>query len=169
MTDIYLGHPRELIEAAVVLPDAHFMQMDDFLFQQHGLGPRYALVQTQDYRGHQPLSYAYLDLPGTNYDLITSIDNPLDLGAFEYLATDESLVACLTSIWISRSGYMPTRQQLALALIRARAENVKAGDELGAHRLVKWARIYERRAHWIATNRQLAYAKNVIDWGALKL
>lgn len=169
MSDLYLGHPRELIEAAVVLLDGHFVQLDDFLFERHGLGPRYARVQTQDYRGHRALSYSYLDLPGTNYDLITSIDNPRDLGAFEYLASSKNLVDCLIMIWISRSGYTPTRQQLALALIRARAENVVGTDELGAHRLVKWALTYERRAHWIATHRQLAYANDVIDWDALRL
>lgn len=169
MSNLYLGHPRELIEAAVVLPSGHFVQLEDLVFEQHGLGPRFARVQTQDYRGHRSLSYAYLDLPGTTYDLITLIDNPRDLGAFDDLASDEVLNDRLTVTWISRSGYMPTPQQLALALIRARKECVQVSDELGVHRLVKWASDYERRAHWVTTNRQKAYSATVINWEALGL
>lgn len=168
MTDIYLGHPRELVDMAIVLPEANFVQLDDFLFEQHGLGSRYARVQTVEFRGHRPLSYAYLLLPGSTCELITELDNPRDLGAYEDLATDKHLVERLTVTFIDRSEHFPTRQQLALALIRAQVENVQATDELGVHRLVKWALTYERRAHWIATNRRLAYAKNVIDWDALR-
>lgn len=169
MMDLYLGHPRELVDLAIVLPDAHFVELDDMLFKQHGLGPRYARVKAQQYRGHRPLSYAYLDLPGTTFELITEHEQPRDLGAFEDLATDARLVERLTATWIDRSDRFPTRQQLALALIRARVENVQAGDELGAHRLVKWALAYEGRAHWIATHRQQAFAKAHIDWQALRL
>ncbi|MHB1591977.1 MAG: hypothetical protein ACYCTW_10660 [Sulfuricella sp.] len=169
MTDMYLGHPRELIELAVVLPSSHFVQLDDFLFEQHGLGPRYARVQNQDYRGHRVLSYAYLDMPGTTYDLITALDNPRDLGSSEYLATDEALVEHLTATFIDRSDYFPTRQQLTLALICARAEGVQASDELGMHRLAKWTLIYEKRAHWMTKNRHLAYSLPSINWEAMRL
>ncbi|HUX62227.1 hypothetical protein [Sulfuricella sp.] len=169
MTDIYLGHPRELIEMAVVLPSGHFVQLDDFLFDLHGLGPRFARVQTQDYRGHRALSYAYLDMPGTTYDLISELDNPRDLGAYEDLATDEALAEHLTAIFIEQSDYFPTHQQLALALICARAKGMQASDELGMHRLAKWALAYEKRAHWISKNRQLAYSLPSINWEAMKL
>lgn len=169
MTDIYLGHPRELVDLAVVLPSGHFVQLDDSLFDLHGLGPRFARVQTQDYRGHRPLSYAYLDMPGTTYDFISKLDNPLDLGAYEDLTADESLVERLTTIFIERSGYFPTHQQLALALICARVESVQASDELGIHRLAKWALAYEKRAHWITRNRQLAYSLPSINWEAMRL
>lgn len=169
MTDIYLGHPRELIELAVVLPSDHFVQLDDLLFELHGLGPRYARVQTQDYRGHRALSYAYLDMPGTTYDLITELDNPRDLGTYGNLATDEALVESLTATFIERSDCFPTRQQLALALICARADGVLASNELGMHRLAKWALVYERRAHWITKNRQLAYGLPSINWEAMRL
>ena len=167
--DLYLGHPRELVDMAVVIPTGHFVQLDDFLFEQHGLGPRIARVQTLDHRGHRSLSYAYMEIEDTNYDLITSLDNPQDLGLLEDLATDEHLLERLTITWISRTDYFPTHQQLAIALLRARAEHVQAGDELGLHRLVKWAATYERRAFWIITNRQKAYAQAVIDWPALGL
>lgn len=167
--DIYLGHSRELVNLAVVLPTGHFVQLDDFLFELHGLGPRIAQVQTQDYRGHRQLSYAYLSLPDTTYDLITELDNPRDLGSYDDLISDQVLTDAITTAWISRHGFMPTPQQQALALIRANAEHVIAGDELGTHRLVKWAHTYERRAHWIATHRQDAYATTNINWPALGL
>lgn len=167
--DLYLGHPRELVDMAVIIPTGHFVQLDDFLFEQHGLGPRIARVQTLDHRGHRSLSYAYMEIEDTNYDLITSLDNPQDLGSFESLASDDYLTERLTITWISRTEYCPTHQQLAIALLRARAEHVQAGDELGLHRLVKWAQTYERRAYWIITNRQKAYAQTVIDWPALGL
>ena len=115
MTDLYLGHPRELVDLAVVLPDAHFVQLDDWLFDRHGLGPRYARVRTQHYRGHRALSYAYLDLPATTFELITEHEQPIDLGAYEDLATDERLVERLTATCIDRSDHFPSRQQLALA------------------------------------------------------
>jgi hypothetical protein len=169
MTDIYLGHPRELVDLAVVIPSGHFVQLDDFLFELHGLGPRFARVQTQNYRGHRALSYAYLDMPGTTYDLISELDNPRDLGNHENLATDQDLVEHLTAIFVERSGHFPTQQQLSLALICARAEVVHASDELGMHRLAKWALIYEKRAHWMTKNRQLAYSLPSINWEAMKL
>lgn len=168
-TDMYLGHPPELIAQAVVLPHGHFVQLDDMLFAQHGLGPRFAQILTNDYRQHRSLSYAFWDLPNTNYDLITEQDAPQNLGSFEDLIVDGELLERLTATFINRSSHYPTAQQLALALIRVRAENVEAADELGLHRLVKWALAYERRAHWISTHRQLAYAKDVIDWQALGL
>jgi hypothetical protein len=167
--NLYLGHPPESIERAVVLPHGHFVQMNDWLFNLHGLGPRYARVQTQDYRGLRELSYAYLDLPGTAYDLVTSNDNPLDRGTLEELVRNKPLVDRLISTFFARTDTMPTPQQLALALIRAQVENVQAGDELGEHRLVKWALTYELRAHWITTHRQLAFAKDRIDWDALSI
>lgn len=169
MMDLYLGHPRELVDLAIVLPDAHFVELADDLFSRHGLGARYARVKTQQYRGHRALSYAYLDLPGTTFELITEHEKPRDLGAFEDLATDAHLVERLTATFIDRADRFPTRQQLALALIRARAETVQAGDELGAHRLVKWALAYEHRAHWIATHRQQAFVSERINWQALRL
>lgn len=168
-TDLYLGHPPELIEQAVVLPHGHFVQLDDMLFQQHGLGPRFAQVLTNHYRQHRRLSYAFWSLPGTNYDLITLQDAPQDLGSFDDLIANRELVDLLTAIFISRNDQHPTPAQLALMLIRARAENMRIGDALGAHRLVKWVLTYERRAHWISTHRQVAFAKDVISWQALEL
>lgn len=168
-TDNYLGHPPELIAQAVVLPHGHFVQLDDILFQQHGLGPRFARVLTNDYRQHRSLSYAFWDMPGTNYDLITRHDSPQDLGSFEDLIANCELVDQLTATFLGRGGHYPTPAQLALALIRARAESVQIDDQLGVHRLVKWALAYERRAHWIATHRQQAFLQSSIDWPALGL
>lgn len=168
-TDNYLGHPPELIAQAVVLPHEHFVQLDDMLFAQHGLGLRYAQVLTNDYRQHRNLSYSYWALPGTNYDLITKLDNPKDLGSFEELISSDELVHQLTTTFIQRTGRHPTPAQLALALIRAQAESLQIDDELGTHRLVKWVLIYERRAHWISTHRQLAFSMIEIDWQALGL
>lgn len=168
-TDMYLGHPPELIAQAVVLPHGHFVQLDDMLFQQNGLGPRFAQVLTNDYRQHRSLSYAFWDMPDTNYDLITEQDAPQNLGSFEDLIAAGELVDQLTATFIQRTSQHPTPAQLALALIRARAESVQIDDQLGAHRLVKWALTYERRAHWIATHRQQAFAQSAIDWPALGL
>lgn len=169
MTELYLGHPCELVDLAIVLPHGHYVQLDDWLFDRHGLGPRYARVQTVEFRGHRFLSYAWLHLPGTTFELITEHEKPVDLGSYEDLATDERLVERLTATVIDRSDKFPTPQQLALALIRARVEGVQADDELGAHRTVKWALHYERRAHWIATHRQKAFEREQIDWQALRL
>lgn len=168
-TDMYLGHSPELIARAVVFPHGHFVQLYDMLFQQYGLGPRFAQVLTNDYRQHRSLSYAFWDLPNTNYDLIIEQDAPQDLGNFEDLIADRERVHQLTAIFISRNGQQPTPAQLALALIRARAEGLQIDDQLGAHRLVKWALTYERRAHWIATHRQQAFTQSAIDWPALGL
>lgn len=168
-TNNYLGHPPELIDQAVVLPHEHFVQLDDMLFAQHGLGPRYAQVLTNNYRKHRTLSYAYWALPGTNYDLVTEQDAPQDLGSFEDLISDRERAQRLTAVFISRTGQRPTPTQLALVLIRARADALQIDDQLGAHRLVKWAQSYERRAHWIATHRQLAFSKATIDWRELGL
>lgn len=168
-TNNYLGHPPELIARAVVLPHGHFVQLDDILFQQHGLGPRFAQVLTNDYRQHRSLSYAFWDIPGTNYDLITRQDEPQDLGNFEDMIANYELVHQLTATFLGRGGHHPTPTQLALALIRARAENLQTDDQLGVHRLVKWALIYERRAHWITTHRQQAFSQSSIDWPALGL
>jgi hypothetical protein len=168
-TDNYLGHPPELIAQAVVLPHEHFVQLDDMLFAQHGLGPRFAQVMTKDYRQHRSLSYSFWNLPGTNFDLITAQDSPQDIGSFEDLIADRELVHRLTTTFIQRTGQQPTPAQLALVLIRARAESLQIDDQLGAHRLVKWVLIYERRAHWISTHRQQAFAKTSIDWPALGL
>ncbi len=44
--NLYLGHPPELVERAIILPNGHFVQLDDMLFRQHGLGPRYAQIHT---------------------------------------------------------------------------------------------------------------------------
>lgn len=167
--DLYLGHPPELVGKAVVLPHGHFVRIDDMIYELHGLGQRYAQVLTMDCRRHRSLSYAYWDLPNTNYDLITELDNPVDLGSFENMITARDLVDRLTAIFIRHNGQHPTPAQLALALIRARAESVQIDDQLGAHRLVKWALTYERRAHWIATHRQRAFAQSAIDWPALGL
>ncbi len=175
MSDVHLGHPIELIDKAVVLSHGNFVRLDDMLFEQLGLGPRYAQVLTNDYRLHRNLSYAFLDMPGTPgtpgtpYDLITELDNPQDLGSFEDLIADRDILKRLTATFINRCNHYPTHQQLALALIRARTENVQACDELGVFRQVKWALSYERRAHWVSTHHQLAFCKEKIDWQALGL
>lgn len=60
--------------------------------------------------------------------------------------------SALTITWISRTEYCPTHQQLRDRPTPApRADHVHPGDELGLHRLVKWAQTYERRAFWIIT------------------
>ncbi len=170
MIDLYLGHPPELVDRAVVLPDGHFVQLDDLVFLQHGLGPRYARVQTQDYRRHRALSYAYLAGAATTYTLITDIDEPVDLGSLDDLMhRDADLTACLSDALAHRLDAAPAPQQVGLALIRAGAEGLQAGDELGAHRVVKWSLQYERRALWICCNRQLAFSKSSSNWPALGL
>lgn len=170
---LLLGHPVELVKRAVALPNGHFVQLDDLVFVQHGLGPRYARVQTQMFRGrrgHAELSYAYLDFPEATYQLITDIDAPVDLGPYEdLLAYDVALTKRLSETFNHRLQVIPTPQQLGLALIHAKAGKLRAEDELGAHRVCKWAVLYERRAHWIACNRQLASEKPAIQWDALGL
>lgn len=166
---LYLGHPPELIERAIVFPHGNFVEIDDLLFAQHGLGARFAQVATNNYRDHRSLSYAYWNLPDTTYDLITEHDDPKDLGSFDDLIANTALLEKLTTTFISRTDHMPYPRQLALALIRARKDGVQASDEVGLQRLVKWALIYERRAFWIAKNRQLALSKIEINWDALGL
>jgi hypothetical protein len=169
MSPLYLGHPPELIEKAVVLPHGHFVRLDDALFEQHHLGPRFAQILTNDYRQQRRLSYAFWNLPGTNYDLITEQDAPQDLGNFEALIASDEMVHQMAFTIMKRTGKFSTPEQLALVLIKAREEDLQPGDVLGVHRLVKWALEYERRAHWITTHRQQAFAKIAIDWQALKL
>ena len=162
-------YPPELIAQAVVLPHGHFVELDDMFFQQHGLGPRYAQILTNTDGQQRSLSHAFWNLKDTNYDLITQLDSPRDLGSFEELNAPSQLVHQLKEIFQQRCGHCPTPQQLALALIKAKEEGLQASNELGAHRLVKWALQYERRAHWIVTHREQAFVQVSIDWQALGL
>lgn len=160
-----IAHPPELIAQAVIFTHGHYVKIEDPLFVQHNLGPRFAQALTQGGK----LSYAYLDLPGTNFDLITKLDVPVDLGSMEaLLAAAAYPVTKLVALFHKSTGQHPTPQQIALALIKAKEEGLQDGDELGIRRLVKWVPEYERRAHWITTNRQLAYSKVNIDWSNIQ-
>lgn len=158
-------HPAELIEQAVVLPHGHFVCLKDVLFEQHGLGPRYAQVITLPATRHgQELSYAYLDHPETTYDLIIQEGLPKDLGSLETLISQSPFTKLLFQTFTERCRCAPTPQQLALAHIKRKAENLQIEDELGRHRVAKWALVYEKRAHWICKNRIEAFSKERIDW-----
>ncbi len=163
------GHDPVVVALAILMPPGHFVSMSDFLYEHHGLGDRYARVQVAEYpKEGKTLAYAYLDLPGTTYDVITSHDTARDLGSFEDLTADAALTDRVTVTWISRLDVMPTPQQLALALIRIKGDRVQADDELGLHRAVKWASDYERRAHWINTHRHEAFELARIDWNSFR-
>lgn len=165
-----LVHAPEMIEKAVLLPDGCYVQLDDPLFEQHNLGPRYSVVQNAVVDGRM-LSYALLDLQDTTYDLITGDENPRLLGAFDEMARtqDGALYAALDAEFKSgrQTKNFATRQQMALALIRADADGVTAADEVGVLRVVRWAVQYERRAWWICKHRLEAYAADEINWKAL--
>lgn len=65
-----LGHATEMIEEAVLLPHGHYVQFADPLFERHGLGARYARVQTSEV-GNRVVAYACLDLVDPKYNLAT--------------------------------------------------------------------------------------------------
>ncbi len=100
------------------LPHGHYVQLADPLFERHGLDARYAQVQTAEV-GNRVLAYAFLDPVDTTYHLITSHDNPCDLGAFDDLARaggDELYDALDTAFKKdSLAKHFATRQQMALA------------------------------------------------------
>lgn len=155
----------------MLLPDKGFVELRDALFTLHGLGARYALVQSATVQGRQ-LSYAMLDLPGTAFDLITGHDAPRKLGTFELLANAAGAlrVALDAAFKIHRqTGGFISRQQMALALIRAAADRVDRADQLAVLRAVRWAKRYELRADWLARHRMEAFAAAWIDWPALGL
>jgi hypothetical protein len=167
-----LLHSPEQIARAVELDDGHYVQLSDYLFERHGLGPRYARVLNVEVGG-RALSYAYLDLADATLDLITAHDEPVDLGTYDALvspaAGDKSMFIALEYVFAAGgrlgTGYVP--QQMALALIKANADGTQPADELAMRRLTAWARLYEMRAWWIAKHRAAAYALEKVDWRAL--
>jgi hypothetical protein len=165
-------HSPELIEKAknVVLPHGCYVQLDDFLFEHHGLGARYALVQNMPKDG-QVLSYAALDLPETTYDLISSDENPRALGTFDELMQSQgsTMYAALNAAFkIERhTKDFKTRQQMAFALIFVRFNGISYEDQIGMCRAARWAKQYERRAWWICKHRLEAYAAEKINWKAV--
>lgn len=119
----------------MALPHGHYVQLADPLFERHGLGTRYAQVQTAEV-GNRVLAYAFLDLVDTTYDLTTSHDNPCDLGAFDDLARaggDELYDALDTAFKKdSLAKRFATRQQMALALIpRSSLRHSPCGPDRG--------------------------------------
>lgn len=166
------GHSSESLQRAALLPEGSWVRLDDLLFSLHGLGPRYALVQNATVHGHE-LSYAMLDLPGTAYDLITDHDAPHVLGTCEQLAVAAggALCSALDAAFKSdrQTGGYASRQQMALALIRAAADRVDHLDQLAVLRTVRWAKRYELRADWLARHRVAAFTAASIDWRALGL
>lgn len=164
-----LGHSPESLERAAQLPEGSWVQLDDLLFSLHGLGPRYALVQNATVHGRQ-LSYAMLDLPGTAYDLITDHDAPQELGTLEQLAhAAGALRPALDAAFKAdrQTGGFASKQQMALALIRAAADRIDSADQLAMLRTVRWAKRYELRADWLARHRAEAFAAVSIDWQAM--
>jgi hypothetical protein len=162
------GHSSESQRAAQ-LPEGSWVQLDDLLFSLHGIGPRYALVQNATVHGRQ-LSYAMLDLPGTAYDLITDHDAPHVVGTFEQLADAAGeLRAALDAAFKAdrQTAGFASKQQMALALIRAAADHVDHLDQLAVLRTVRWAKRYELRAHWLACHRVAAFMAASIDWQAM--
>ncbi|WP_170304357.1 hypothetical protein [Duganella radicis] len=147
------------------------MRLDDLLFSLHGIGPRYALVQNATVHGRQ-LSYAMLDLPGTAYDIITDHDAPHVPGTFQQLADAAgALRVTLDAAFKAdrQTGGFASKQQMALALIRAAADHVDHLDQLAVLRTVRCAKRYELRADWLARHRAAAFMAASIDWRALGL
>lgn len=163
-------HSSESLQRAALLPEGSWVRLDDLLFSLHGLGPRYALVQNATVHG-QERSYAMLELPGTAFDLITDHDAPQVLGTCEQLAAGGALRAALDAAFKSdrQTGGFASRQQMALALIRAAADHVDRLDQLAVLRTVRWAKRYELRADWLARHRVAAFTAASIDWRALGL
>ena len=154
-----------LIDDAVVLPDGHYVCLNDSLFERHGLGPRFAQVHTIRVNA-KSLSYAALDLDGTPYDLITTQDSPRDLGSFEELCREGT--GPLYTIGLAKAfGQMAERHLMALALIKARSTKAFPDDELAMHRIAKWAKQYQMRAWWICKNRVEAFARDEVRWDRL--
>lgn len=169
MTTIMM-HSPESLAAAVVIPHGNWVQLDDPLFLHHGMGPRYVQANTVMVAG-RPLSYAMLDLPETSYDLITSDDQPVDLGTFDELAktAEGELYLSLDMAFThgNRTKHFATKQQMALALIKAKAEGISLQDQLAMYRIARWARQYEKRAWWICKHWQQAVTCSFIDWEGL--
>ena len=165
-------HSLESLAAAVIIRHGNWVQLNDPLFTLRGLGPRYAQVNSATVEDRE-LSYAYLDMVETSYDLITSHDFPIDLGTFDELAMsgNRDLYHAFDMAFTAgnRNKNFATKQQMALALIMARVENTSPSDELAMRRIAKWVKVYERRAWWICKNRMLAYSMNEINWKALGL
>lgn len=153
------------------MPEGCWVQLDGLLFSLHCLGPRYAQVQNATVHDRQ-LSYAMLDLPGTAYDLITDHDAPQALGTLDQLAhAAGALRSALDAAFKAdrQTGGFASKQQMALALIRAAADRIEPADQLAVLRAVRWAKRYELRADWLTRHRAEAFASASIDWPSLGL
>jgi len=147
------------------IPDGHYVQINDFFFDLHGLGPRYGMIHSTG-----GASYVCLGDEETTFDRLDPSTPILDLGDFDRIADFNPLTVPIIDTCIKRykEGF-PDSQIVALALIRSKTDPVDVSDELGLYRLTQWARTYYGRACWIARNKQLAYSKTVINWKALGL
>lgn len=146
------------------IPDGHYVQLDDFLFGLHGLGPRYGMIHSTG-----GASYVCLGEEETAFDRLDPNTPILDLGDFDRIADFNPLTVPIIDTCIKRYKGFPDSQIVALALIRSKTDPADTSDELGLYRLTQWAKTYYGRACWIARNKQLAYSKTVIDWKALRL
>lgn len=119
------------------IPDGHYVQLDDFLFELHGLGPRYGMIHSTG-----GASYICLGEEETAFDQLDPDAPILDLGDFDRIADLNPLTLPIIDTCIKRYRGFPASQIVALALIRSKTDPVDASDELGLYRLTQWARTY---------------------------
>ncbi|HEY3328180.1 MAG TPA: hypothetical protein VGK14_13580 [Novimethylophilus sp.] len=158
-----MAQPKRSISPGSI-PDGHYVQLDDFLFELHGLGPRFGLIHSAG-----GASYVCLGEVETVFDKLDPNTPIADLGDFDRIADLSPLTVSIIDTCIKRYKGFPDSQIVALALIWSKTDPVDASDELGLYRLTQWAKTYRARACWIARNKQLAYSKTTIDWQALRL
>lgn len=158
-----------LVDDAVALPNGNFVEVDDVLYEANNLGRK--IVQTQCVKiGGKDVSVGVTgaaDAP--HYDLIVASDNPVDLGGFEAIMSDnKDIFLALHQAFGGTSGSY-TAIEMVVAIRAAVAAKPALSDTNRLAAIAAEARASVRRGGWIASNHVAAFSKAPLDWRSLGL
>ncbi len=157
--------PQDLLNDAVVVPDGHFVEVDDLLYEVNLLGKKIVQAQTVMV-GTQKVSVGAIGGDSHGYELIVSSENPKDLGGYDQIISDnKDLFLALQKSFGDH--FIPLEMVIAIREAqKAGAASTKL-DVLA--KIAVEAKAHVKRAFWVANNHVAAFSKAPMDWASVGL
>lgn len=163
--------PKELVDDAIAVPNGHFVEIDDMLYEANGLSRK--ILQTQlvkiDGKEVSVGSIGGVGSETATHELVIGSENPIDIGSFESITADnKDLFTALHQLFGGVvSSYQPI--EMVIAIRAAVTEGVSPANTNELAKIAASARAQTKRGAWIAHNHMQAFTKAPIDWPSVGL
>lgn len=163
--------PAELVEKSVTFPSGCYVEVNDLVFEQNGLGRKIVQTQLVQIDGKEA-SVGYMNDAngdGTGYELILADEMPVNLGDLDSIIRGNPVLFAALQQAFGNSMSSYAHIEMVIAIMKAVRDGAVPNDAVQMRNVAGWARIQAKRASWVLKHRMDALIQSPVDWRSLGL